>query len=447
MKLLKILVIILLLMPGFGCQPEEKENLPADMEVARPATEKSSMPFAQMTRDELYDKVLGMLTGSAIGDAMGAPTEMWSRNSIRVEYGFVDTLTEVFREASPEGTWDLNLPAGGTTDDTRWKMLLGDYLIRQKGTFYQGDAPDPYVFSSFIVDRYQSEIAQLTATETFDPEPIEYRVRRMAWLQEWAVVAKPFAEKDLEGYSYALNRFYGGEVTCAGMLYSPMIGLAYPGEADKAYEAAYRLGLFDIGYARDITALTGALVAAAMAPDATQERVLNVLRTTDPEGYFKSRLVGRSSYRVYKETLYAIDEARQINADTVNPESLQLPFKGKDPAYIAQMEHVFRFLDSKNQDMPFHAGEIHQINLAALMFSDFDFQKALEFVVNYGRDNDTVAAITGAILGAYHGYHALPVKMKQTVLQTNRERLGIDLEKLAGELTDMMLEVGVVNLP
>jgi len=54
--------------------------------------------------------------------------------------------------------------------------------------------------------------------------------------------------------------------------------------------------------------------------------------------------------------------------------------------------------------MAFHPGEVHQINLTALLFTDFDFEKSLAFVTNYGRDNDTVAAITGAILGALHGF-------------------------------------------
>ena len=42
----------------------------------------------------------------------------------------------------------------------------------------------------------------------------------------------------------------------------------------------------------------------------------------------------------------------------------------------------------------------HLINLTALLFSNYQFQPAMEFVTNYGRDNDTVAAVTGAILGA-----------------------------------------------
>ena len=61
---------------------------------------------------------------------------------------------------------------------------------------------------------------------------------------------------------------YGGEVSCAGMLYAPVVGAAFPGRPDKAYAAAYTIGLFDLGYARDITGLTAALTAVAFLPQA-----------------------------------------------------------------------------------------------------------------------------------------------------------------------------------
>ncbi|MEZ4826270.1 MAG: ADP-ribosylglycohydrolase family protein [Bacteroidia bacterium] len=206
-----------------SCQPSSQTPSVREMDIVEKPGESATLPYMTLTREKLYDKVLGMLVGSAIGDAMGAPTEMWSRKSIQVEYGFVDTLDDMVREPSPEGTWAMNLPAGGTTDDTRWKVLFSEFLLSQNQSMYTGGA-DPYEFSRFLMAKYEQEIARLKTTETFDPEPIENQVRRLAWLQEWAVVAKPFSEKDMEGYSYAVNHFYGGEMTCAGMLYSPMRG-------------------------------------------------------------------------------------------------------------------------------------------------------------------------------------------------------------------------------
>jgi len=399
-----------------------------------------------LSKTVLYDKVLGMLVGSAIGDAMGAPTEMWQRQNIQTEFGFVNQLDDMTRAPSPEGTWKMNLPAGGTTDDTRWKGLLTDFILQEGNDFYQKGGSSPYHFAEFIIAAYQDKIKDLKAVDSFEPSPYETALMKMAWLQEWAVVAKPFIEKDLEGYAYALNHFYGGEPTCAGMLYAPMIGLVYPNNPDLAYQSAYRLGIFDIGYARDITGLTAAMTAAALKKDATPNDILNTLRTVDPNNYFKSRLVGRSAQRFYQDAIYDVAEAKKMTKADIDLTKIKLPYQGKDTLYFAQVQQLFDALDAKNQDMAFHPGEIHQINLTALLFTNFDFEKSLAFVTNYGRDNDTVAAITGAILGAMHGFASLPKKSVEQILSVNKSQLGIDLEEMAGQLTEFLIAQGKVTI-
>jgi ADP-ribosylglycohydrolase len=64
---------------------------------------------------------------------------------------------------------------------------------------------------------------------------------------------------------------------------------------------------------------------------------------------------------------------------------------------------------------------------------------SLIFLVNYGRDNDTTAAVAGGILGAYYGFEQLPDREKYQVLEVNKSQLGIDLEHVAQELTAHML--------
>jgi len=222
--------------------------------------------------------------------------------------------------------------------------------------------------------------------------------------------------------------------------------LVYPNEAAMAYQSAYRLGIFDLGYARDITGLTAAMTAAAMAPDATPESIISVLRNIDPNGYFNSRLVGRSAHRFYKDALYSVTAAKKMTKSDIDSIDIQLPYQGQDTLYFAQLQKLFEELDEQNEDMAFHPGEIHQINLTALLFTNFDFQKSIEFVVNYGRDNDTVAAITGAILGALHGYANLPQESAALVLAVNKNQLGIDLEIMADRLVEFMIEEGRVLL-
>jgi hypothetical protein len=436
MKTTTAIVLMMTLFSITGClEPKEKQS--GLLTVLKEEKGISSLPFVRMSRDSLYNKVLGALVGSAVGDAMGAPTEMWSRDNIRLEYGFVDSLDRVVREPSPEGTWDYNLPAGGTTDDTRWKVFMSQYILKKSSSFYSVNGPDSYDFAQAIVDQYNAELTTMKDISGFEPAPYEDQMRRIAWLQEFALVARAYAKKDIDGYRMAVNKFYGGDLACPGLLYSPTIGIMYPGAPDLAYQASYRLSLFDIGYAMDITSLTAAMVAEAMTYHSSREKILEVLADIDPQQYFRSRLLGRITYRIYREALYIASEAKKVN----NYQVADLPLTPdiRDTLYLAQLQKAYEMLDDRNQDVPFHAGELHLINLTALIFTDFNFRKALEFVINYGRDNDTVAAITGTILGAYHGFNGIPSDMKETVLQTNKEKLGIDLEEIAGQLTDKMI--------
>lgn len=427
---MKKLLIYTLFLPIIISNCQEKSTIPAN--------ESSIMEQANkvdISREQYHDKVLGLLIGSAIGDAMGAPTEMWGRGDIQLDYGFVDGLDSMIRTPSAEGTWKYNLPAGGTTDDTRWKKLIVEYFI-QSGA----DHPDPFSFARYIIDCYTQQIEALKNTTGFDPEPYEQNLMKMAWLQEWALVAKPFVENDLHAYARSLNKFYGGEMTCAGMLYSPMLAAATPGDPEAAYKLAYELGIFDIGYARDMTALICAMTAAAFNEDLTPQAIINVNRYIDPEGYFKSRLVGRSAYRFYQ---YARKIKSETDTMTVD-QGMKIPVIPRSMQHLETLEYLrlsraYEMLDQANQDVAFHPGEIFLITLTAIIFCDFNFEKTMAFIVNYGRDNDTVAAIAGAILGAYHGADKLPEKPSTQVLQVNKQELGIDLVELADQLTDMMM--------
>ena len=65
---------------------------------------------------------------------------------------------------------------------------------------------------------------------------------------------------------------------------------------------------------------------------------------------------------------------------------------------------VYQLLEKDERAIAFHSAEIWQILVTALEFGNGDFEKTMQFIVNYGRDNDTVAAVAGMILGAKLGY-------------------------------------------
>jgi len=341
--------------------------------------------------------MLGCLLGTAIGDALGAPVEMWSRQEIAATHGHIDHLLPLARDASPEGPWGNQLPAGSSTDDTRWKALCVEFLT---GTEPDFPAKWPQELSA---EQFCEVICQKHA-QASGRSPHE-----RIWLEEWSRVAQAYLRPDQEGYQMALSRFYGGEMTCAGMLYAPMIGAAYPGNPSHAYRQAHRLALFDQGYARDLSALTAAMCAAAFQADATPETLLAGIEDIDPFAYHQSRLVGRRAWHDYQ---LARDLAQRARGD---------------------WERAYQLLDGHLRTFPFHPAEIWLILLTACLVCAFAFRPTLTFIVNYGRDNDTTAALAGALLGAWHGAASLPDEWVDPVLAAN---LALDLD--LAELTWLM---------
>ncbi|NND32540.1 MAG: ADP-ribosylglycohydrolase family protein [Saprospiraceae bacterium] len=424
-----ILIALCSVLGLFGCKKNGNDSISFPTVKEQNKVQETFSWDTTLTRDVYTDKVRGFIIGSAIGDAMGAPTEMWHRDAIVTQLGYIDKLDVVIREGSPEGPWDFNMPAGGTTDDTRWKYLMTEFMSRQ--TLSAVKSRD---FAQFIIDIYLDEKDDINQDNSFLPEELETQVRHMTWLQEWARVAKPYVDNDLDGYHDAINRFYGGEMACAGMLYAPSIGAYFPANPEKAYAEGFKLSLFDLGYARDITGLTAAYVSKAMQPGISYQEIGAITRTVDPQKYAESRLVGRIANRIYQEARQIAYDAQGMTESDIDS-TMRIPENYPySKLYFTQVHKAYERLDEKLQDIPFHAGEIHLINLTAIEFCKGDFKKALEFVVNYGRDNDTVAAVTGAILGAYVGEKGLPGDWKKTVLTTNKETVGIDLEALAKKI-------------
>jgi len=402
-------------------QPPVTEGLEVSASEKGAETQDNEAP-AEMTRELLYNKILGMLVGSAIGDALGAPTEMWPREKIQAHFDFVVEMRDTIRVPSPEGSWALNAPPGTTTDDTRWKKLIIEYLASET------DA-NPRGFATFINQAQEQYFKELQAIQDNDLDAYVDGTQQLLWLKEWVAVGQAYLDGDIDRYARALDRFYGGDLACAGLLYSPVVGTAFPGAPEIAYTTSYNLSIFDMGYARDISAVAAAMTAAAMVPEPEKDDVLEVLWQVDPHGYFESRLIGRIAYRLYEDARLIVHEARQAGADeALSDEAIDR----------LQLITAYELLDKTTRQHAFHAAEVHLVNLTAILYADWDFAEAMRFVISYGRDNDTTASVTGAILGAYHGMGGLPQDWAERVLERNRE-MGIDLEELAGRLTDVAM--------
>ena len=446
-----LLGIVILLHCLSSCKEDRTE-----VHLSQPQKTLYAPAHSSLTKEEYHDKVLGALVGSAIGDAMGVATEMWNRRDIQRRYGYILGLTPALTNPSPEGPWGHNLPPGATTDDTRWKYLLAKYVVGHKETI------NASAFATFITDYYQSQTKKLSdAHIQTHPDSLDAKIENVDWIKEWARVAFSYQKGDIS-HKHVGHRFYGGEMSCAGLLYTPLFGLVAP-DTETAYTLAYEHAIFDIGYARDISSLASAMSHMAMHTQ-DMDSILNVHAFIDPYQYLDSRLVGRIPHMIARTTENYVLEAMEMEeipltqslirndsitlgripkngvAVMVHKEAIRLRipkgFPGKDLDWYRQ-ETIYKNLERNQRLIAFHAGEIWEILIAGLKFGGGDFETTLQFIINYGRDNDTVGAVAGMILGAKDGFHQLPEQLKTEVLAINRDVLGIDLEALADELTEL----------
>lgn len=402
---------------------------PKSIHIPSPQKATVQISSRHLTPEEEKDKILGAIVGSAIGDAMGASTEMWSRDQILQEYGYINDLTPAIRAQSPEGTWEHNLVAGATTDDTRWKYFIGQYLVRNRSEY------SPVKLATFIQAYYEEVVQDLSEGSLLkSTDELDAQIEKIDWIKEWARVSEAFIEGEKE-YRASQARFYGGEMSCAGLLYSPVFGLVASGP-EEAYVTAYDHALFDIGYAKDISAMSATMTYLAMyGQDFTS--VIDSSFLTDPYGFKDSRLVGRILQSSVDEINQIIEASLDLTISDTSVVENPLGYPGTDLDWIRQ-EYIYQALEKRQKAIAFHAGEIWDITYASLLYGDGDFRKTMAFIVNYGRDNDTVAAIAGTILGAYLGYEALPEDLKSETVRVNREIMGIDLEALSEELSGVL---------
>lgn len=85
------------------------------------------------TRMAIGDRALGALAGAALGDALGMPTQILTREEIAASYGHV----EDFIAPLPDHPVSHGLAAGTVTDDTEQMLLLARRLLEDGDKFDQ----------------------------------------------------------------------------------------------------------------------------------------------------------------------------------------------------------------------------------------------------------------------------------------------------------------------
>ena len=95
-----------------------------------------------LAADVTTDRALGALTGLALGDALGMPTQSMSPIEIAEDYGTING----FRDAGPRQRIAAGMAAGSITDDTEQAVMLAELLIDGAGVI------DARLFAERLLD-------------------------------------------------------------------------------------------------------------------------------------------------------------------------------------------------------------------------------------------------------------------------------------------------------
>ena len=359
----------------------------------------TALPFAtgvygqapEFANAALRDRVLGMLLGSAIGDAAGGPVEFqtpestrdqlpdgrhWSEDR-RLSLAAIRELATKLKllpydpwrpEPEPYGQWTAHALPGTVTDDTRHKMVVMAAVLgaRQAGT--QLDRA-----------RLAHAYAHLESLSAFDRP--EYVALRREGFREYRLAAQHVLGQG----GLPAERIWGGLPTCCGqMALAPLAALA-AGQPERAYALAYEVAFFDQGIAKDLNAavvagLARGLTLPAASPAEAFAGMRACMLATDPHRYRDIPFIERPIARVLRSAEGCVEEAAGHPGRLYD--RLQSAFH---PQYFWEADYTLGAA------------------WALLQACAWNGLAAMHLAMDMGHDTDSVAQLIGQFWGAIVG--------------------------------------------
>ena len=325
---------------------------------------------------EARSRARGALYGLAIGDALGMPAQLLSRDEIRQRWG---GRLRGFEPAPPGHPIAAGMPAGAITDDTEQAVLLGRLLVIRSGTV------NPRELAEALVS-WERDMAARGSRDLLGPST----KRAVA-----AVLAGTPTEE--AGASGATN---GAAMRIPPLGIAAPLGLGLSTLVDRVVAASYvthNTGLALAGAAAVAAAVSAGLDGAGIG-EATAFAV-------DAAGI----AAGRGRWVAGADVGARIEWATSL-------------VTGREQAEAAELIYTLVGTSLATQESVPAAFAV----LAAV--PDDPWQACL-LAASLGGDSDTIAALTGAVSGACHGVEAFPPEARAVI-----DAHGLRLTELADDL-------------
>src|SRR5918995_1337726 len=347
-------------------------------------------------RSLLLEKVRGCLYGVAIGDALGAPAEWKMPPQIRERYGEIVDFVEPWDGPSNIGKGD-----GRFTDDTHMTRVLAEIYIAE------GRHLDPFNFAERVVPLIADEPRWLA-----ERGQEMLLVDRLFYPEKWLLMRLRLANADprLGGV--------GNMVNCGAAMYASPVGIVNACDPVNAYREAIEVfSAHQWSYGLEAAAVMAACVAEALRPTATVDSVVGTALDLAKEGTQRAFEAVTTEARKFDDWRQAIGPLR----DAIRP-------------FDGSAEDGVRDRGNKTDDWaPSRIKAIEEVPVAIgfLIVANGDFEQSILGAANYGRDNDSIAGMAGALAGALHGEGVIRPEWIARVNVANK----VDLDPLARDLT------------
>jgi ADP-ribosylglycohydrolase len=311
---------------------------------------------------KFFEKALGCLAGLALGDALGMSTEFLTPEQIVKEFSWLDRLR-------PAPAWHPHAPMlpGEVTDDTR-QMLAVAHAYDVRGTLAA-----------------ENVVRELLAWEASNDNSVK-------------LCMGPSTRQALEKLRLGVSPAEAGKngKTNGAAMRAAVVGLMTAGHPERTLDEVVEASLPTHGTS---VAISGAAAVACAVAEATGEKatltsILEAAKWGAREGFkrgvwaWSTPLDGR------------IELAERLVREAGDRQ--------------AALQAVYRYVGT---DMM--VAESVAAAFGVFLLAEGDPMKAVVLSANIGGDTDTIAAMAGAISGAWRGMEAIDANMLAQVEQVN----------------------------
>ena len=312
----------------------------------------------------MLNQILGTLYGMAIGDAMGMPSELWSRKKVKDFFGQI----KKFLDGPSENEVAYQYIKGQFTDDTAQALIILDSLIEQDFQFIPKDFVQKLLTWAEKEDAFEKNILGPSSK---------------------AALLGIQAGKDIEAIT---NQ---AQTNGSAMRIAPIGCLFHPTQKSELIKFVSQIS--KVTHSSDVTLAGACMVAAAVCAAMVYDDFNDILNF-----------------------VYSVEApARSLGFETINPSLVARTTLGVEIAQKYQGDDE-KFLETIYQVIG--AGVLMSESVpAALSIAYYakDVEHCSLLCANLGGDTDTIGAMACAVRGAYECYSSIRSELIEEINQAN----------------------------